>query len=366
MKGEAAAAAVLSGEAWSQFCDSLKAAGQMVLVNEAAPPLIDKTEGLRDLTRMLRFGLESMLEFPDPDFPVFYHPSHETLKIMADNPDTLHFMAAVRGSNDYRIRGTRGTVNRIVFTTLGREPEDAGMFLEAGLDSSKLQVSADGSFEITVSKQPQPGNWLPLSDKSSQLLIRAIFLDRASEIPPTLSIERISAGPTAPAPLTPEQIVARLGAAAAVTSGMARHMTGFVEAIRAAGLENHIGADQKLWGAGDPSVSYFHGYWNLAPDEALIVESDVPDCFFWNFQINNVWMESLDYRYRKIHVNKRSAHYEQDGSLRIIIAHRDPGLPNWLDTAGHTCGTMVARWTDAARMPDMRARKVSCDQLRLL
>lgn len=30
------------------------------------------------------------------------------------------------------------------------------------------------------------------------------------------------------------------------------------------------------------------------------------------------------------------------GSIRFVIAHRDPGVPNWLDTAGHQRGTSGA------------------------
>ena len=33
-----------------------------------------------------------------------------------------------------------------------------------------------------------------------------------------------------------------------------------------------------------------------------------------------------------------------DGSVRFVIAHRDPGVPNWLDTAGHQRGTVGVRW----------------------
>ena len=33
-----------------------------------------------------------------------------------------------------------------------------------------------------------------------------------------------------------------------------------------------------------------------------------------------------------------------DGSIRIIVAHQDPGLPNWLNTCGHGEGTMCWRW----------------------
>ena len=35
---------------------------------------------------------------------------------------------------------------------------------------------------------------------------------------------------------------------------------------------------------------------------------------------------------------------EPDGRARFVIAHRDPGMPNWLDTAGHCRGTVGVRW----------------------
>jgi len=55
-------------------------------------------------------------------------------------------------------------------------------------------------------------------------------------------------------------------------------------------------------------------------------------------------MESLDYRYFTICINKATAHYEPDGKIRIIVAHRDPGLLNWINTCGHHEGTMLWRW----------------------
>ena len=69
-----------------------------------------------------------------------------------------------------------------------------------------------------------------------------------------------------------------------------------------------------------------------------------PSCDNWNFQLNNYWMESLDYRYHRISINKQSARYEPDGRVRIIVAHEDPGMPNWIETADHLEGTMCWRW----------------------
>ena len=82
----------------------------------------------------------------------------------------------------------------------------------------------------------------------------------------------------------------------------------------------------------------------------------IPECQSWNFQLNNWWMESLDYRHHTIHVNKHSAQYDADGGVRVHVAHRDPGLPNWIDTAGHRTGTMCWRWIGAREHPLLDAR----------
>ncbi|MDE0196221.1 MAG: hypothetical protein OXP08_11800, partial [bacterium] len=43
--------------------------------------------------------------------------------------------------------------------------------------------------------------------------------------------------------------------------------------------------------------------------------------------------------------------------------HRDPGLPNWIQTAGHTSGTMCFRWVRAKQHPQPRTRLVKLDSL---
>ena len=66
----------------------------------------------------------------------------------------------------------------------------------------------------------------------------------------------------------------------------------------------------------------------------------------------------LDYRYHRIDINHTQVHYEPDGSFRLVIASRDPGVPNWLETAGHTHGTMGLRWVKAREHPKPECRVV--------
>ena len=61
---------VMDGSSWSDFCDLLKAAGE-VLTREGSPadPLT-RAEGLRYLSRLTRAGLEAFVEHNDPLHPV--------------------------------------------------------------------------------------------------------------------------------------------------------------------------------------------------------------------------------------------------------------------------------------------------------
>jgi len=101
-----------------------------------------------------------------------------------------------------------------------------------------------------------------------------------------------------------------------------------------------------------------HGYWCIGADEALVLDTAVPDCEMWNFQLSNYWMESLDYRHYPVCVNKVGARYNTDGSLTLGAAHSDPGVANFLSTAGHHCGMMTLRWTGAQSHPVPQAHVV--------
>ena len=63
---------VVSGKAWSDFCDALKTAGEMIL--ERSESDLDRAEGFRFLSRLTRGGLASFVEggrHPLPDHQAF-------------------------------------------------------------------------------------------------------------------------------------------------------------------------------------------------------------------------------------------------------------------------------------------------------
>ena len=345
---------------WSDFCRRLEAAGHMAMSHPTAPKTpLDRAEGLRYLTRLLRLGLKMNLEHADPDFPVLYAASHATAKIGADNPDAIYQNATIDGRNTYRIFGTRGT---IAYFSIGSKANryhiDGTMASTGELRGPDIAVGGDGRVEIIASAQPQPGNWLKLAEDSSMIIVRQFHLDRAREAPASLAIERVG-GPARPPPLDPEFAAAALRRSADFVHGTAATFMRWSEKFMVRPNEvPDFGQHFFQQGGGDPRIFYLHGYWDLPPGQALVVQTDVPDCAFWNFQLDNWWMESLDYRYHPVTVNKHTAKRDEDGALTLVIGPRDLGYGNWMDCCGHNSGTLLVRWADVENPPLPRTRLV--------
>jgi len=353
---------IVSGTAWDEFCDQLKLAGANLIFPGTPRDPFQQAEGVRYLTRLTRAGLEAFVEYNDPAFPVLRRMVHETVKMGADNPDNIYLNAQISGRYEYRITGKRNTIDYIGFFTRNGNYGSTGGLAPCGkLEKSQLSCEPDGSFEIILSKTEKGKNWLKIEDATTLVMVRQTFLDRALEIPAEVMIENLN-GRKAPEQVTPAQIDEGLKTASMFVAGAS-----LLFARWAKGFQQHTNQlpqfDPAVSNAagGDESIIYYHSHWKLAPDEALVIEVKPPDCETWNFQLNNYWMESLDYRYFNICINKAGARYEEDGTLKVVVSHTDPGHPNWIETCGHFEGTMCWRWyrlNDGARPAEPGCRVV--------
>jgi hypothetical protein len=357
---------VVDGTVWEEFCDALKEAGKIVQSDKAPADAFNQAEGYRYLTRLLRGGLESFLEFRDPAFPQLRCGAHETIKLGADNPDNRYESASIKPAYDYRISGTRGTVGYLGISTIINKYASGGTMEVTGhVDARSMDIDPDGRLEIIISQKEQPGNWLPMSADSNSITVRQTFQDRVNEQQADLTIERIGASEERPRPLTAEKLERSLQGAVMFVKGSAQLFENWAESFL--DTKNELPpADQAYCQSigGDPNIFYFHSAWELAEDEALVIEAPtIPACQTWNFQLDNWWMESLDYRHHTIHINKHTAQYAADGGVRLVVSHTDPGVPNWIETAGHNMGTMCWRWIGADEHPLLNTRVVKLADL---
>ncbi len=355
---------ILDGTVWNEFCDTLKMAGNVVMGPKTPSDPLNRMEGFRYLSRITGAALKAFVEHNDPLAPVLMRVVHETAKMGSDHPDNYYQNASISGEHEYRIRGNRGTVHYLgFFTQIGNYGQSRGMPPSGYLEASALEVDEDGSFEIIVSTKEKPGNWLPMKKDTGTLIVRQTFLDRETEKLADLGIERIG-GDGKPTAFDPVRCADGLQMSAGLVAGAAMLFANWAE-----GFKEHTNRlprfdqEKSNQAGGVPDIAYYHSYWKLAPDEALVIEAMPPTCEHWNFQLNNYWMESLDYRYYPIHVNKHTATYRPDGSVQVVVAAENKGFDNWIDTVGHTEGTMCWRWVRADDNPEPQTRVVKLSEL---
>ena len=83
--------------------------------------------------------------------------------------------------------------------------------------------------------------------------------------------------------------------------------------------------------------------------------------------LHNHWMETLDYVNHQSTLNCHSAQLETRRQRPVRRRPHDPGVPNWLDTAGHDRGTVGVRWVGPDVidvLPSTRVVKLASLQLR--
>jgi hypothetical protein len=333
-----------------------------VILGESTPEnAFDRAEGFRYLTRVLRAGLESFVESSDPQYPRFFQLSNETIKIGNDNPDNIYHNANLLGAHDYRIFGKRGSVPYISWACYAGGYGDDGHMTPTGqIDSSQLEFESDGSFEIFVSAKPQKKNWLEMEPSTTNMVVRQTFNVRTDEEPARYEIECLNRDRDDR--LDAARFEQNLQQSASFLRNTAEIFVDWMRIFEK--HPNQLPADDQERcqnAGGDKNIHYKNSRWALADDEALVIEAKtIPNCSTWNFQLSNFWLESLDYRYHRVSLNKHTAHYEDDGSVRIVVAHENPGdrHPNWIETCGHNRGSMLFRWIEADDHPDVETRVV--------
>ena len=351
-------------QAWEDFCDRLKAAGRIPFRDKCPAGPLDRAAGFQQLARNISLALAFHYEFRDPRFPELSHYFDPIRKQGGDNSDCVYVGAQVNGTDTYRIHGRRCDAPYFSVTAVERGQTPWGGRVATVLYGHQIETDAEGHFELFVGPRPHPGNWLQTTPDTFRITFRQYFADWEHERPMQAVIDRLGAQDS-PAPvLSPQALAQGLRDAAdwlhesipywpAMLERWMPHRNTFLSYWQ---LEkNAIDATP----GGDPLICW----WELNPEEALIIRVRPPQCVYWGVEFGNYWWETVDYRYRLANTNCHYATLEDDGELIVVIAHRDPGVPNWLDCSGFTGGYVTYRWMLAAEHPRPLATRVRFDEL---
>ena len=349
-----------SGEAWEDYCDTLREAGRLIL--EADQPDADgvRAAGFRYLLGLVKVGAAQAAELADRDRPKWLRIEDSFSKWGAENADNHYLAAHISADQTYRIRGVRGSCFTFLFEVREgfMQLGDTGDF--ANLTAEELEVDDDGHFEIIASADRHEGNWLPLDARARQIVIRQYFKDWSNEVPATFEIERVGDDGSAPAVLDSAAMAHVLDDAANWVRTSVDFWRGWIPELRQNHDPNGIAPAIKYVGGAD-DIRYGNDYYRLPKGEALVVDLTPPSARYWSFQLCDVWFVTMDYTNRIISLNDGQLHIDDDGRCRIVVSHVDPGTPNWLDTGGAEEGCLQYRyvWTEDNPMPTVQRVKVS-------
>lgn len=294
-----------------------------------------------------------------PDW-VPYIPSY--FARAAPNPDTVYGFAPIDPDGVYRIAGRKGT-ETIAAITLRKGGAHLGQRSAARvgeIDLTAVTADENGRFSFLLSRKRPPdhaGQWFELHPETTCLMLRRVTKD-ATEADGVCGLERLDK-PRAAAALSDDQIAARITNVARYTASQNEFLLGYMHRLRQLGAEKgFVLDDQSAYGGLIQQSHYFHRF-SVEPDEALILETDLPNVVkYWSIQVINPFASTIDYVLHQSALNDRQARIDSDGRMRVVLSLEDPGVPNWLDPAGWRRGGVQWRWNEVDVAPHPSVTKV--------
>ncbi|MCX2980225.1 DUF1214 domain-containing protein [Halieaceae bacterium IMCC14734] len=338
-------AALESHQALLEYEAVFAAARKMVLTDARSEQ--EAIEGMRWLLRVVAMSAEVAAD-ANPRQPHFQRMDTLVRKVGGDNPDAEYEHVTIDGRYDYRITGNVGSVRYLGFTfNAGQGMTPRRQF--DYLSDQTLTLDEHGNFTILLAqdKPDAAGDWVQMPADASGILVRQYIADRSREVLPTLHIEILGPQPDYQPPSDEEVAGAIVGTTFAFLKLTTLHRTVLPELLN---THNEFvrATSENLGGAiSSEDNLYMLASYQLGDDEALMITVQPPQTRYWNLVAETRWHEIYDYLHRPTSLTLEQVEYAEDGSVEFVIAHADPGHPNWIDTSGHNFGFLTLRWLDS-------------------
>ena len=344
-----------SAAAWRSLVETLRRAGDEVVGAgpDGAPSPQDAIERFRGLLAIL--SNTTRLPFnSDPARPLIVVSDLQPAltKIGGNSPDAEYHSFPVSAEYRYRLRGRRSRaaffniqVQSLEFDLASMRPQ---VLLTSSLSGDELTYDENDRFEVWISRDPPDDPdlaWLRMDERSFVAVAREYHHDAVAEGDPDLRVEVLGDVPP-PQPRSDAEVAQAIRQADFMSRFWFDARQWLPEILAQDAVNRFSAADESAADLGlNVDVHYRVAAWRLAPDEILVVEGRFPpETPYWIFQITDRWQDTADFRRRHVHVNDSTVALEPDGRFRIVVASRDPGAPNWLDTGGREEGFMSFRW----------------------
>jgi hypothetical protein len=283
-----------------------------------------------------------------------------------DNPDSVYRVIPISGDERYEIHGRVGDrrMTENYFTLW-----DAHMGTVDVLNGRTMQVDADGSFTITVDAEPANGrpNHVRTTSEAHEFYIRDVLLDWGRDDPNYIEVQRLG-GP----PASTSQRPRTFDEQAEATAEMMEYFANFTGKLSHGVYKMPPNHFNLAWSADKVGAMrnqvYVMGRFELAPDEAFVVDVHDGGAEYFTVPLSNIWGTTLDIVDRTGSLNKAQSVANEDGSYTYVISPTDPGVANWIDSDGLREAILtlrMAEFGETGPREDLgaRGRVIKLDQL---
>lgn len=361
--------AIDAAQEWRSFVSPLLPAGEE-MVNQLVDP---HDARLRlELYRLLYTEVAAAyvgLFYADAEYPEFWPMFSPVFNQVFPNPDQIYYVSPVDHDGVYRLSGYRGSVHILSLQATGGDltPKGTGSFgATTGLyDFDTLKIAKDGSFEVILSpERPRgyQGDWWKLNPETTSVILRQISTDWLKEVDGRIAIERLDRPATRPQPSV-EELRKDLQRISVWARNWTELSVNWIKRIRAAGMVNKMHVP--VYKGQMTDQHYSEGSYELEDDEALVLQVKLPSrCRYWGIQLTDEFLRTVYWSDRQNHLNGHTARIDSDGEFRAVISARDPGVPNWLDTAGYKRGLIYVRYQECNGAPNPTLTRVKTETVR--
>lgn len=297
----------------------------------------------------------------DAEHPTFVPCCGYHQHLGSPNPDTVYRRAPVDDTATYRLTGERGTAWQVTIMPFTEMMQGFTPF-----DLSDVAREPDGRFDVLVSRERPAGydgDWWPLEPGTASLWIRSVSDQWGLERDPRIAITRV--GTSSRARPTGDATRRRLAALGFMVERIVEYGMRHVDELVEDGFVNRLKTVDYGASGAMPLQHYHEGVFQLADDEALVVEARLPtgaDYFSWS--LTDRMLVTLDWTHAQTSLNRSQAAVDAGGVLRVVVSATDPSVANWMDTTGYRTGVVQCREIGSVEVPDLTAHVVPLAALR--
>lgn len=354
----------LALDAWRAYCRRLEALGERLFDDDFPDRPEERVIALEHLAGQVLCWTGWSVFHADPRRPRFQRQNDLITPWGGPNADNVYRHARVDPTRRYRIHGRMHACEDFMLAVRAgfmHEPKWGTLFQVAASD---LGIGPGDEFELMVGGDDRGGRWIPLPEDAATVSFREYYWDWTADEPAVMTIECLDDDVDAPAPrIDGATLAARLDAAGTALGHSLEHWNRYLREHRAGAVDNTF-APLLTFAKGLAVARYRECFWNLAADEVLLVETDVPPARYWSLNCYDLpTFDLVDPLDRRVSLNHRQLAVDPDGCVRVALSAEDPGVANWLDTGGRRTGLLTLRWFWATGDPTPETRVVHRDDV---